>query len=96
MSRTGNKLSSLKVRSAERARVVDAVRAALPARLALAVVSAGVSQGRLTIGVDAAVWASRIRYFSEAARKAVGPLGLEVMGVRIRVVPPIPSESGTT
>jgi hypothetical protein len=96
MSRTGNKLSSLKVRSAERARVVDAVRAALPARLALAVVSAGVSQGRLTIGVDAAVWASRVRYFSDAARKAVGPLGLEVMGVRIRVVPPIPSESGTT
>jgi hypothetical protein len=69
--------------------VVEQVRAALPARLALAVASAGVDQGRLTIGVVGAVWASRIRYFTEAVRKGVsGSLGVEILVIRIRVVPP--------
>lgn len=93
LSGTGNRLSNLKSRSEERARVADEVRAALPARLAEAVVSAGFDGGRLTIGVAGAVWASRIRYFSDAARKRVaGALGLEILGVRIRVVPPSPSD----
>src|SRR3979490_1013846 len=61
LSRTGNKLTALKMRSQERALVVEQVRAALPAKLALAVVSAGVDQGRLTIGVLGGVWASRLR-----------------------------------
>ena len=69
--------------------VVEQVRAALPARLALAVASAGVDQGRLTIGVVGAVWASRIRYFTDAVRKGVsGSLGIEILVIRIRVVPP--------
>lgn len=69
--------------------MVEQVRAALPARLALAVVSAGIDQGRLTIGVVGAVWASRIRYFTDGLRKKVrGGTGIEVLGVRIRVVPP--------
>jgi hypothetical protein len=89
LSRTGNKLTALKTRSQERSRVVEEVRAALPARLALAVVSAGIEQGRLTIGVVGAVWASRIRYFTDAVRKRVGAsMGVELLGVRIRVVPP--------
>lgn len=69
--------------------MVEEVRAALPARLALAVVSAGIEQGRLTIGVVGAVWASRIRYFTDAVRKRVsGSLGIELLGIRVRVVPP--------
>ena len=89
LSRTGNKLTALKTRSQERSRVVEEVRAALPARLALAVVSAGIEQGRLTIGVVGAVWASRIRYFTDAVRKRVSvSMGVELLGVRIRVVPP--------
>jgi hypothetical protein len=69
--------------------VVEQVRAALPARLALAVASAGVDEGRLTIGVVGAVWASRIRYFTDAVRKKVsGSLGVEIHAIRIRVVPP--------
>jgi hypothetical protein len=89
MSRTGNKLTALKTRSQERSRVVEEVRAALPARLALAVVSAGIEQGRLTIGVMGAVWASRIRYSTDAVRKKVsGSLGVELQGIRVRVVPP--------
>jgi hypothetical protein len=89
LSRTGNKLTALKVRSRERSLVVEQVRAALPARLALAVASAGIDQGRLTIGVVGAVWASRIRYFTDSVRKRVsGTLAVEILGVRIRVVPP--------
>jgi Dna[CI] antecedent, DciA len=89
MSRTGNKLTALKIRSQERSLVVEQVRAALPARLAEAVASAGIEQGRLTVGVVGAVWASRIRYFNDAVRKGVsGSLGVEILGIRIRVVPP--------
>src|SRR5271163_4139295 len=57
LSRTGNKLTALKTRSEERARVVLQVRAALPARLAEAVATAGITEGRLTIGVAGAQWA---------------------------------------
>jgi Dna[CI] antecedent, DciA len=89
MSRTGNKLTALKIRSQERSLVVEQVRATLPARLALAVTSAGIEQGRLTIGVVGGVWASRIRYFTDAVRKGVsGSLGVEILAIRIRVVPP--------
>src|SRR5271156_1412025 len=89
LSRTGNKLTALKTRSLERSRILEQVRAALPARLALAVTSAGIDQGRLTIGVTAAVWASRLRYSTESVRKRVsGATGLAILGVKIRIVPP--------
>ncbi len=89
LSRTGNKLTDLKDRSQQRARVLEQVQAALPARLALAVASAGVDQGRLTIGVVGAVWASRLRYLTESIRKAVSASsGSAILSVRIRVVPP--------
>jgi hypothetical protein len=89
VSRTGNKLSALKSRSLERSRVVEQVRAALPARLALNIASAGIDAGRLTIGVVGAVWASRLRYLTESVRKRVGgSLGVTIQSVRIRVVPP--------
>ena len=71
--------------------VVEQVRAALPARLAQAVASAGIEQGRLTIGVVGAVWASRLRYLTESVRKRVGASGVAVVSVRVRVVPPGPS-----
>jgi hypothetical protein len=89
MSRTGNKLTALKVRSQERSLVVEQVRAALPPRLAQAVVSAGIEQGRLTIGVAGAVWASRLRYLTESVRKQVAAsMGIAVVSMRVRVVPP--------
>jgi Dna[CI] antecedent, DciA len=69
--------------------VLEQVRAALPARLAKAVVSAGIEQGRLTIGVVGAVWASRLRYLTESVRTRVGgSLGITVLGVKVKVVPP--------
>jgi hypothetical protein len=92
LSRTGNKLTALKIRSQERSLVVEQVRAALPPRLALAVASAGIEQGRLTIGVVGGVWASRLRYLTESVRKRVAAsTGIAVVSVRVRVVPPGPS-----
>jgi hypothetical protein len=89
LSRTGNKLTALKTRSQERSRVLEQVRAVLPARLSEAVVSAGIEQGRLTIGVVGAVWASRLRYSTESVRKHVaGITGTAILSVKIKVVPP--------
>jgi len=91
LSRTGNKLTALKTRSQERSRVLEQVRAALPARLGAAVASAGIEQGRLTIGVVGAVWASRLRYSTEVLRKQVAnSMGIAIVGVKVRVVPPPP------
>jgi hypothetical protein len=90
MSRSGNKLAALKTRALDRALVVEQVRASLPARLAEAVVSAGLEQGRLTIGVVGAVWASRLRYLTESIRKHVATsTGTPVLTVKVRVVPPL-------
>lgn len=96
LSRAGNKLNALKTRSRERTRVVVEVRAALPPRLAQAVASAGIEQGRLTIGVVGAVWASRLRYSSDVLRKRVAAsMGVEILTVRIRVISPPAPPGGT-
>jgi hypothetical protein len=90
LARGGKRLSLLKEKAAERSLVLDQVRAALPPRLAQAVVSAGLTETRLTIGVVGAVWASRLRYSTEVIRKRVAKSsGVEILAVRIRVVPPI-------
>jgi hypothetical protein len=90
LTRGGKRLSLLKDRAAQRSQIVEQVRSALPARLAESVVSAGLEQGRLTIGVVGAVWASRLRYSTEAIRKRVAKsAGQDVLSVRIRVVPPV-------
>jgi hypothetical protein len=90
LARGGKRLSRLVDQAAERAQIVDQVRAALPARLAQSVVSAGLDEGRLTIGVVGAVWASRLRYSTDAiAKRLTKSLGKEVLKVRIRVVPPV-------
>jgi hypothetical protein len=69
--------------------VVEQVRAALPARLAEAVASAGIEQGRLTIGVVGAHWASRLRYLTESVRQRVGSsTGTPILSVKVKVVPP--------
>ena len=69
--------------------VVEQVRAALPARLAEAVASAGIEQGRLTIGVVGAHWASRLRYLTESVRQRVGSsMGTPILSVKVKVVPP--------
>jgi hypothetical protein len=91
LARGGKRLSRLVDRSAERAEIVAQVRAALPARLAESVASAGLDGGRLTIGVVGGAWASRLRYSTELLRKRVTKSsGQEILTVKIRVVPPVP------
>ena len=87
--KSNRRLAGLDVRAKQRSRVLDEVRAALPSRLAKAVVSAGVEEGRLTIGVTGSVWAARIRYASDTTRTVLSEkLGTQLQTVRIRVVPP--------
>ena len=84
-----NRLKRLGDRLKERATVLDVVQRNLPARLATSVASAGLDQGRLTLGVRGGAWASRLRYQTCALRAAVASaLGTEVISVRIRVLPP--------
>jgi hypothetical protein len=91
LARGGKRLSLLTTKAAQRSEIVEQVRAALPVRLAESVVSAGLEEGRLTIGVVGAVWASRLRYSTDAIRKRVAKsAGQDVLKVRIRVVPPGP------
>ena len=95
LARGDNRLSRLVERSAARVEILEQVRAALPARLAEAVASAGLEQGRLTIGVVGAVWASRLRYSTEIIRKKVArSAGIDILAVRIRVVPPVAAGAG--
>jgi hypothetical protein len=90
LARGGKRLSLLKERSAQRSQILDQVRAALPPKLAAAVVSAGLEEGKLTLGVVGAAWASRLRYSKEVLRKQLGEEGKQVIHtVRIRVVPPL-------
>ena len=68
---------------------MEQVRAVLPTRLAQAVASAGIEQGRLTIGVVGAVWASRLRYMTELLRSRVAAAtGTAILSVKVRIVPP--------
>jgi hypothetical protein len=85
---SGPKLTLLAARLEARAGVLERVRAALPARLAAHVASAGLEAGRLTLGVTEAVWASRLRYETERLRGSVGAaLCTAITTVRIRVLP---------
>lgn len=83
------RLTSLLDRSRARSVVLAHVQAALPTHLAQTVETAGLEQGRLTVGVAGAVWASRLRYAAEALRQKVSEsMGVEIQLVRIKVVHP--------
>ena len=87
----GERLRSLKARSRERSRTLACVVAALPQKLAETVTTAGIEQGRLTIGVSGGAWASRLRYVTEMLRDRVSDaMGIEIRTVRIKVVHPAP------
>ena len=63
------------------------VRAALPPELEGTVLTAGIEEGRLIVGVSGGAWASRLRYRSQALRERVAEaLGREIHSVRIKVV----------
>ena len=84
----GNRLSSLAAQSAERSTTLQHVCAALPAELAQAVVTAGIKDGKLTLGVTSAAWAARLRYAVDALRGPVGAaVGTDIVRVQIKVMP---------
>jgi len=86
------RLKSLQARRRERHDVLTHVRAALPPELEGTVVTAGIEEGRLIVGVAGGAWASRLRYRSQALRERVaGMLGREIHSVRIKVVQVPPS-----
>jgi hypothetical protein len=85
----GKRLASLQRRAGERTSILTQVKTALIPKLAAVVSTAGLEEGRLTIGVTSAAWASRLRYSTEAIRKRVAQSsGIDIQRVRIRVVPP--------
>jgi len=92
----GKRLRELAAGLERRSAVLTAVQQALPEKLASQVVSAGLEQGRLTLGVTGAVWASRLRYVTGALRKDVGAaLAADIVGVRIRIVGAQATAAGT-
>ena len=85
----GKRLSSLKAQAAARSTTLEHVCAALPTDLAGTVVTAGIQDGKLTIGVAGAAWAARLRYATESLRTQVAAsLGADISSVRIKVIPP--------
>jgi hypothetical protein len=67
--------------------VLDHVKSVLPERLASEVLTAGMDGERLTVGVSAAVWASRLRFHAADLQVGVSVrLGAPVNAVRIRIV----------
>jgi hypothetical protein len=83
----GNAIGGLRARLEDRSKVLAAVQRGLPPKLAQRVISAGIDQGRLTIGITGAVWAARLRYQTSDLRQSVGQeLKTAIVTVRIRVV----------
>jgi hypothetical protein len=84
---SSGRLKSLQTRRRERSEVLSQVRAALPPELQGSVVTAGIEEGRLIVGVSGGAWASRLRYRAKALREHIaGTLGQEIHSVRIKVV----------
>jgi hypothetical protein len=81
------RLKALETQRGERRDVLMHVRAALPPDLGRTVITAGIEEGRLIVGVSGGAWASRLRYRSKLLREYVaGALGREIQSVRIKVV----------
>jgi predicted nucleic acid-binding Zn ribbon protein len=60
------------------------------------VVTAGIEEGRLIVGVSGGVWATRLRYRAKALRERVaGALGQEIHSVRIKVVQSPPPDTAS-
>jgi hypothetical protein len=94
LASSSGRLKSLQSRRRERSEVLACVRAALPAELQGSVVTAGIEDGRLIVGVSGGVWATRLRYRAKALREHIaGTLGQEIHNVRIKVVQTPPADA---
>ena len=94
LASSSGRLKSLQARSRQRSEVLSRVRAALPTELQGSVVTAGIEEGRLIVGVSGGVWATRLRYQAKALREHIaGSLGQEIHSVRIKVVQTPPPDA---
>lgn len=81
-------LERLRQGAARALTVLDAVRAELPGEAAGHVLAASVKDGTLTVLVDSAAWATRIRYEAPGLSGPVGQrLGAEIARTVVRVRP---------
>ncbi len=81
-------LERLREGAARALTVLDAVRAELPEEPAGHVLAASVKDGTLTLLVDSAAWATRIRYEAPGLSAPVGQrLGVEISRTVVRVRP---------
>jgi predicted nucleic acid-binding Zn ribbon protein len=81
-------LERLREGAARALTVLDAVRAELPEEPAGHVLAAWVKEGTLTVLVDSAAWATRIRYESPGLSGPVGKrLGVDIARTVVRVRP---------
>lgn len=84
-----DRLAALKTRTEARSAALEHVCKALPQELANVIVTAGIVDAKLTIGVAGAAWAARLRYVTETLRMRVsGSLGVDIHSIHIKVVPP--------
>jgi predicted nucleic acid-binding Zn ribbon protein len=78
-------------------RTLDAVRDSLPPEVAAHVWGASTEEGRLTVLVDSAGWATRVRYAVPELQQGVGErLGMPVLKVAVRVRPRAGRRGGTS
>ncbi len=82
-------LRDLAALRARRSQILATVLRHLEEPLRSQVVTAGLTRGRLTLGVASAAWASRLRYRTSALRGLISAdTGEPIARVRIRVLPP--------
>jgi hypothetical protein len=86
LTSSAGRLEELKRQLATRSTVLACLQTALPAELAAELVSAGLEDGRLTLGASSAAWASRLRYVIEPLKPALAAaLDAEISMVKVRV-----------
>jgi hypothetical protein len=79
-------LSGLAARARAQGRLTDHLRAALPARAAGSIVSCALQEdGTVSVSVDSAAWASRLRFEQARLLARARELHPEVRDVQVRV-----------
>lgn len=86
----GNRdLGRVLARAAELEALTEKVQAALGEPESGHIVAVGTDQESLTVTVDAAAWAARLRFLENEIRAAAGP-GMATKKLLVRVRPPAP------
>ena len=83
----GGVLAGLAARADAQARLTDLLRAGLPERSAAHVVSCALQDdGTVSVSVDSAAWATRLRYEHERLLARARQLHPQARGIEVRVI----------